>query len=193
MVALEVVSCVKARWAVLLSLPRGYQSPSYKTYWLPNTIKNFNEKSDDVCLSREDQKVMQIMKSSIQLDEGHYCFDLPFKAEDSVLPNNNSIAEQHLLSLHRKFKSNKDYHQVYTAFLSKVIKKGYAELLPHQQLKQDDGKVWYMPQYGVYHPKKKTLRVLFDCAAVFKRNFIEFTAVAGALPHKHLSWSTYQV
>lgn len=73
--------------------------------------QDFNEKSDHVCLSREDQRFMQIMESSIQLDEGHYCFDLPFKARDVILPNNCSIAKQRLLSLHRKFKRNKDYHQ----------------------------------------------------------------------------------
>ncbi len=121
-----------------------------------------------MCLSREDQRFMQIMESSIQLDEGHYCFDLPFKAEDVVLPNNHSIAEQRNLSLHKKFKKNKDYHQEYTDFLSKVIEKGYAELVPHQQLNRADGKVWYIPHHVVYHLKKKTLRVVFDCASVLK-------------------------
>lgn len=30
-----------------------------------------------------------------------------------------------------------------------------------------DGKVWYLPHHGVYHPKKGTLRVFFDCGASF--------------------------
>ena len=47
------------------------------------------------------------LESSIQFDEGHYRFDLPFKAEDVILPNNHNTAAQCILSLDRKFKRNK--------------------------------------------------------------------------------------
>lgn len=30
------------------------------------------------------------------------------------------------------------------------------------------GKVWYVPHHGVYHPKKKKLRVNSDCAASYQ-------------------------
>ncbi len=32
----------------------------------------------------------------------------------------------------------------------------------------DDGKIWYIPHHGVVHPKKATLRVVFDCGATFR-------------------------
>ena len=60
MVRWEVVSHAKTCLAILLSLPIGSQRPSYRH--------------------------MQKCEFSIQLDEGHYCFDFPFKAEDIVLP-----------------------------------------------------------------------------------------------------------
>lgn len=37
-----------------------------------------------------------------------------------------------------------------------------------QQLDGDIGKVWYIPHHGIYHPRKGTLRVVFDCGAACK-------------------------
>lgn len=56
----------------------------------------------------------------------------------------------------------------YVNFLNNVIQQGYAEKIPEHQLIGDEGKVWYIPHHGVYHPKKGTLRVVFDCGASFK-------------------------
>lgn len=32
----------------------------------------------------------------------------------------------------------------------------------------DEGQVWCIPHHGVYHPRKNTLHVVFDCGARFK-------------------------
>ena len=52
--------------------------------------------------------------------------------------------------------------------MDKIICNGYAQRVPTKDLHQDDGRVWYLPHHGVFHPKKKKLRVVFDCAARFK-------------------------
>ncbi|KAL7883055.1 hypothetical protein SRHO_G00007130 [Serrasalmus rhombeus] len=130
--------------------------------------QDFNEATaDDSSMSREDHRFMQIVESSIHQDEGHYCFDLPFKAAEVMLPDNR-VAEQRLFSLQGKFKRNKEFHQEYTEFMSEVITNGYAEPVPCQQLNRSDGRLWFLPHHGVYHPKKKTLRVVFDCASVYQ-------------------------
>lgn len=122
---------------------------------------DFNERlsNDDVTMSRNDQQFMEIMENTIKFEEGHYCIDLLFKSPD-VIPNNRSVAEQRVLCLQRKFKSHREYQQEYTfpSFLSEAIDKGYAEMVPPHQLEREDGKVWYIPHHGVYHPKKKTLK-----------------------------------
>ncbi|XP_064645120.1 uncharacterized protein LOC135498666 [Lineus longissimus] len=51
--------------------------------------------------------------------------------------------------------------------MNNVLPKGYAREVPVEQLNQRDGKTWYLPHHGVYHPKKKKLRVVIDCAARF--------------------------
>lgn len=49
-----------------------------------------------------------------------------------------------------------------------IIDKGYAEKIPAEQLSRSDGRVWYIPHHGVYHPKKKKIRVVFDCTATYQ-------------------------
>ena len=50
-----------------------------------------------------------------------------------------------------------------------VIRKGYAEKVPDDKLLDADGRVWYIPHHGVYHPKKPTkIRIMFDCSAEYK-------------------------
>lgn len=51
--------------------------------------------------------------------------------------------------------------------MNEVIQKGHVEKVPEDQL-LDEGQVWYIPPYAVYHPRLKTIRVVFDCAASFK-------------------------
>lgn len=132
---------------------------------------DFNEKSleDDFKPSREDQRFMEIMDQSITTENGHYCIDMPFRKHDVIMPNNRCLVEQRLMSLKRKFTKNQEFQEQYSAFVTDVINKGYAEAIPQDQLQRDDGKVWYIQHHGVYHPKKKKkIRVVFDCSAVFK-------------------------
>lgn len=42
-----------------------------------------------------------------------------------------------------------------------MVDQGYAEEVPKQELKQNDGKVWSIPHHGVYHLRKEKLQVVF--------------------------------
>ena len=53
--------------------------------------------------------------------------------------------------------------------MSNVIQAGFAERVPPSELERKDGKAWYIPHHGVYHPKKPDkIRIVFDCSAEFK-------------------------
>ncbi len=125
----------------------------------------YDEKNE---MSVEDKRFLNIANESVKVKEGHYCINLPFKADNIIMPNNHVIAQQRLLSLKRKFKRDPNYQREYAEFLGDVIQKGYAEIVPPAQVNRTDGKVWYIPHQGVYHPKKKTIRVVFDCGASFQ-------------------------
>lgn len=50
-----------------------------------------------------------------------------------------------------------------------IISCGYAEKVPAKDLTYHHDKVWYIPHHnGVYHPKKRKIRVVFGCAASFQ-------------------------
>lgn len=68
------------------------------------------------------------------------------------MPNNRHVAMQRLLNLKRKFKRNYSFHKEYTFFLSDMIDKGYAEVVPQEEVDQVVGRTWYIPHHAVYHP-----------------------------------------
>ena len=54
-------------------------------------------------------------------------------------------------------------HQQYTEFMQEILGKGYAK---ESKSTQQDGRVWYLPHHGVYHPRKPDkIRVVFDCSS----------------------------
>lgn len=48
------------------------------------------------------------------------------------------------------------------------MSKGHAERVPEEELPRKDRKLWYIPHHGVYHKRKKMIRVVFDCTASFQ-------------------------
>ena len=56
----------------------------------------------------------------------------------------------------------------YKGFMKSILDKGYAVEVPEEQLHCDNGRVWYVPHHGVYHPKKNKICVVFDCKASFQ-------------------------
>ncbi len=138
--------------------------------WKQQFKTDFPENALDemVGMSKEDNQFMDLVSQSIKLIDGHYCIDLPLKKKDMVLPNNRIVAEQRAVNLQRKFRKDSAFQADYTAFMEDVIFKGYAEKVPVEELERHDGRVWYIPHHGVYHSKKKKIRVVFDCSASFQ-------------------------
>lgn len=59
-----------------------------------------------------------------------------------------------------------EYYQDYVLFMQVPTGNGYAEDVPANELYQTEGRVWYIPHHGAYHPQKpKELREVFDCSA----------------------------
>lgn len=119
-------------------------------------------------LSREDVQFMDSVKDTVKKVEGHYCIGLPLKDQSVKLPNNRELVMQRAESLKRKMLRNKDFHEEYKAFMFDLIDKKYAVPVPNEQLERNDGRLWYIPHHGVYHPQKRKLRVVFDCAVSFQ-------------------------
>ena len=119
-------------------------------------------------LSIEDKLFMTKVHESLVLKNGHYEMKLPFR-EDVLLPDNISQAKQRLLSLRRKMKSNAVFSKDYNDFMNKVLSNNFAEVVPEDEVTRADGRVWYIPHHGLYHPHKPgKMRVVFDCSATYQ-------------------------
>ncbi len=119
-------------------------------------------------MSKEDHQFMDFVSHSAKLINGHYHIGLPLRNEKVAMPNNRAIVEQRALNLQRKFRRNAAFHADYTTFMENVISKGHAEKVPIAELERLDGRLWYIPHHGVYHPKKQKIRVVFDCGASYQ-------------------------
>ncbi|KAL0151450.1 hypothetical protein M9458_053236 [Cirrhinus mrigala] len=127
--------------------------------------KDYDEKRE---MSVEDKLFMSIATSSVELKNGHYHLPLPFRDKDATLPNNYEMAAQRMLNLAKRFKKDSAYANEYATFMEDVLRKGYAEKVPQEQLQMSNGHVWYIPHHGVYHKQKAKLRVVFDCSCSYK-------------------------
>ena len=132
---------------------------------IPTMLENgFDDQYDDK-MSILDAKFLDMMNKETVVNKlGHYEMPLPFPDEEPNLPNNRQIAEKRLQSLKNKMARNANYNTEYMAFMEDIIRKGYAEAC---KTDPPPGHVWYIPHHGVYHPKKKKIRVVFDCAATY--------------------------
>ena len=132
---------------------------------------DFSEKRADrqATLSQEDLQFLKKMEEGIrQTADGHYEMPLPFRGSTPKLPDNKSLALGRLNKLKTRMENDIMYRQDYVAFMQDIIEKGFAERVPHGQRSDDDGKSWYIPHHGVYHPQKPgKIRIVFDCSATF--------------------------
>ena len=132
---------------------------------------DFSEKRADRqgTLSQDDLQFLKKMEEGIrQTADGHYEMPLPFRGNTPKLPNNKPLALRRLNKLKTRMENDVKYRQDYMAFMQDIIRKGFAERVPHEQRPDDDGKSWYIPHHGVYHPQKPDkIRIVFDCSTTF--------------------------
>ncbi len=149
--------------------------------WQRQFRTDFPECSHDEqpALSREDARFMKLAADSAKLVNGHYQVALPLRDNQLKMPNNRKVAEQRAVILKRRFMKDSLFHQQYTDFMNDMVMKGYAEQVPAEELSHEDGKLWYIPHHGVYHPQKAKIHVVFDCAATFQSTSLNVQLLQG--------------
>ena len=132
-------------------------------------------------LSIQDQQFVKKMSEGIRRrDDGHFEMPLPLKNDKLSLPNNKTVAMQRLKGLKAKLVRNESYRRDYTGFMAATLTKGYAEEVPSDELNLNNGRVWYIPHHGVYHPQKMDkIRVVFDCSAEFRGHVLNSHLLQG--------------
>ena len=112
-----------------------------------------------------DRRSLKILDVQTMKVGNHYQTPLPLKNPDVKLPNNRKVAERRLLYLKKRLMKDDRFHQKYTDFMQEIPCKGKGYAKESKSTPQD-GRVWYLPHHGVYHPRKPDkIRVVFDCSS----------------------------
>lgn len=114
------------------------------------------------------------MSSEFKRDkDGFWTAPLPFKPNRQKLQNNYDSALKRAKSLDRSLEKNPLKKEQFLAFMEKMFQRGHAERAPPSI---EGEECWFLPIFGVYHPKKKDqVRVVFDSAV--KHNGISLNDV----------------
>lgn len=133
---------------------------------------------EEVGTSYEDRKFMTIMDSEFTKDEtGSWVAPLPFKAPRPILPDNKKQALQRAHQLESSLRRNPEKLKHFLAFMEKVINNGAAE---KSSKIEDDKERWYLPIFGVYHPKKPNqVRGVFDSSVIYKGQSLNNVLLSG--------------
>ena len=124
-----------------------------------------NDSSREFGQSIEDKRFIALMDEKAVLKNSHYVLPIPFRTPDVKLPNNRIQAASRAQWLAKKFLKNEMLHSDYKVFMDELLEKGYAIKV---KTPAKEGKVWYVPHHGVYHPQKPgKIRIVFDCSATY--------------------------
>ncbi|XP_038077337.1 uncharacterized protein LOC119745185 [Patiria miniata] len=125
----------------------------------------FDNDSDGVSLSIQEKQFVDLMKREGGLKDGQWTAPLPFKQPRDRLPNNRQQAFKRAQILRKGMERDPTKREHMLTFMEGVISHGHAEVAPPLQ---PDEECWYLPFFGVYHPKKKDkIRGVFDSSAEF--------------------------
>ena len=102
-------------------------------------------------ISNKDRRFLKSLDTKTVKVGNHYQAPLTLKNPDVKLPNNRKAAEKRLLYMKKRLMKDDRFHQQYTEFMQKILEKGYAK---ESKATPQDGRVWYLPHHGVYHPRK---------------------------------------
>lgn len=123
--------------------------------------------NDDLAMSRDDLKALQIMEDSATIVDTHYEISMPWKQYPPRLENNKAMAETRIGYLKKKLQRNEALHVKYNAFIDDMVSKGQARQVPLSELNNEP--VFYLPHHNVVNPQKPDkCRVVWDCAAKWR-------------------------
>ena len=96
--------------------------------------------------------------------DGKWSAPLPFRKQRLTLPNNYKQALNWALSPEKSLNRHPEKQEHFKIFMQTMLEKGFAEVAPSIKFNEEH---WYLPIFGVYHPKKPKIRVVYDSSCRF--------------------------
>ena len=116
--------------------------------------------SSKVGPSIQDKHTLQLAQSSMTLENGKYCVGIPWKQNPVNLPLNKEIALRRLNGLAKRFEKDSKLFTAYSTEMKKFIDSGFIEV----SRSDDTDLCHFIPHHPVWHPRKGSLRIVWDCA-----------------------------
>ena len=144
-------------------------------------VFSITQQDNQPSLSCDDRKFLEIMENGVHKNEnGNWEMPLPFRNTKTSLPDNRGQALHRLNSLLRTLRRKPQMSKDYVEFMGKILAKGHASRVLKANTKEGKGQVWYLPHFGVYHPKKpEQIRVVFDSSAEYEGTSLNKELIAG--------------
>ena len=151
--------------------------------WL---VVDFNESSAkvyDVMTQKlkyilyENKKFLKLMDDQA-VKVGNHC-RTPFPLRNSVmkLSNNRKMVERRAQYLKKRLEKDSKFFCHYKEFMEEILSKEHAKIFKSTWT---NGRVWYLPHHGVYHPAKPNkIRFIFYCSAEYVGRSIKQYLMAG--------------
>lgn len=118
-------------------------------------------------LSTEDRIFLEEMERNFRKNsDGNREAPLPFKSQRPRLPNNRSMALDRANRFDACLKRDHVKQKHFIDFMQKLFDHKHVEVAPSVDKEEE---VWYLPVFGVYHPRKPDqIRGVFDSSATFR-------------------------
>ncbi|XP_073954216.1 uncharacterized protein [Choristoneura fumiferana] len=113
-------------------------------------------------LNCEDERARELLEQTSTLVDGKWYVGLPWKEENSVMPDSFPHAMSRLKNVEQKMEKDAGYKQRYSERVQHLFENDYAQEVIDPQ---PTPRTWYLPHFGVDNPNKTKLRLVFDAAA----------------------------
>ena len=134
-------------------------------------------------LSKEDRRFLNLTETGIhRCDDSHYELPLPLKASFRGLLNNRRDAVQRTFYFKRQFAlpNNQEFTEEYMKFMKTMIDSGHTEKVP-KETNARPGMTFHINHHRTRHPKKKKLRIVFNCSQRFNGESLNKHLIQGPL------------
>lgn len=114
--------------------------------------------------AKADLKALEILNSTVKLNDGRFETGLLWKYDEVKLPNSLPMAKRRLKCLEKKIESQPELRNVINNQISDYLSKGYINRLSPDVLQESDA--WYLPIFVVRNENKPDkIRMVWDAAA----------------------------
>lgn len=141
---------------------------------------DFGVKNNELIESKDVQRARKILHSTTRKVGGRYETGLLWRFDDFQFPNSYPMALKRLECLERKMEKDPVLARKMCDYIQDFVEKKYVRKLTENELQQPASRVWYLPIFPVFNPKKpEKFRVVWDAAAMVNKVSLNGMLLAG--------------